>query len=76
MYNIQLGRRRSDLYTGYVGERTLGFGAGARECGNQVMKRRQGKDSGLGGSNDSVHPKDASDRVIFLCYAKQAASNE
>lgn len=73
MYNIQLGRWRSDLYTGYVGEMIRGFGAGAGECGNQVAKRKQGKDSGRGGNSKYANPKDdiMSGRSTFSCYAER-----
>lgn len=74
-YNIQLGKWRSDLYTGYVGEMIRGFGAGAGECGNQVTKRKQGKDLVRGGNSEDANPKDAGDimrgRSALLCYNKR-----
>lgn len=40
-----------------------GFGAGAGECGNQVRKRKQGKDLVRGGNSEDANPKDAGDSM-------------
>ncbi|TWW66333.1 Fibrinogen C domain-containing protein 1 [Takifugu flavidus] len=51
-----------------------GFGAGAGECGNQVTKRKQGKDLVRGGSSEDANPKDAGDIMghlgmcVFKCF--------